>query len=337
LSHEQQFAWVIKTPLHFIQSVLGLIGSPLAFWGGSTRAKIAPVLGAMAIAIGFAQIVFAWKNGQIKATSPFVALFIFGNLYCVLVALGRAPNGYNYWLLTSRYTSGALLIPVAILGLGWIMQPEDRSQRYWADESLLFQLLPALFVILVVSGTPEAVKLSRQASSARRFAASIIPIVNLFDPAVDGVRTGPFFALMPVEGGRFLQWGIGGAIAKSRLPRLQNPSSELVEGTVRIKSDVLPKMASYLDHRVLALGISGSVEVPIGLEPKILLLKKSGESNFLTAAPLKPTFSTKGDRKLYTWQVLVSPELDSLASGTFEASLYDPVHSKIYELSDIQK
>jgi hypothetical protein len=94
--------------------------------------------------------------------------------YCGLVTLGRAEGGINEWLLTSRYVTNSLCIPLALVGfsstIAIFSQRQDRSVEI---DLLLFNIPLFLVLALSVASEVRAIDWARGESSMRRFTASL--------------------------------------------------------------------------------------------------------------------------------------------------------------------
>jgi hypothetical protein len=116
-SWQELFGLFIARPQLALAGVFGLLGSPFTYIRGSHRVDTAPGEG-LATFVIFGMLLFlAVRRRHFRECAPFVTLGAYSLLYGILVSAGRAPDGYNDYFLTSRYTTSALCLYLAVLGL----------------------------------------------------------------------------------------------------------------------------------------------------------------------------------------------------------------------------
>ena len=318
LSRSQSFGWVLSQPGLALRSMLGLLGSPLSYVAGFGRLQLAPWLG-LSLLGGFLLLaIWAPRRDGANGSAPFVVLGLYGCAYAVLVTLGRANNGYNDWFLTSRYTTSALTLPLAVLGLGlW-------GRRSAADGHSLraFHLTLAAAVVLALSNSFAAFRLARDESALRTAAMHLLDYMSIFDPDVDGVQTGPFYALCPIDGNRVLKWGVVPARQAGLIPaqRAVLPV-ERVQGWWRPEAG--HHQVWYLAHRDRAERLSGRLQPRPGFRPDVVLVRPVGEQHFLTFGLVE------GDR----WQVILGQVMAGRLAAPVEVFALETATGRLAQLT----
>lgn len=330
-----RFPWIIHRPIDFVWSFFGLIGNPLSFCFTSSRIKQAPIIGiALSLLLAF-QISAVVNRKLLRQSLPFILVGSFGYFYCGLVTLGRAENGINEFLLTSRYATNAVSVPLAIVGLSSTLAIFSRRENRSIEIDLLLFTVP-LFLLLALNFSSEvgAIELAGGDAAARRFTAGLLPFVTLFDKATDGVATGPFYPLCPVDNSKFIDGAIfpgmkAGLISGPREVKVTHAAD--IE--VHVQTDVERKTVVYLSHRMVPRVVEGWVRIPkeIG-NPQAILLRKPGEEKFLAATRLEKEKQSENGFSLYRWEFLVLPILDPHPGTGFEAALLNEKSAILYPL-----
>jgi hypothetical protein len=313
------FNWVLQRPSDFARAFFALVGSPLTYWAGSRRLLFAPAVGFLVSICCLLQSVLVLRAGRLRSAAPFVVLCSFGFLFCGLVAFGRGIHGYNEWFMTSRYTTHALLIPAGMLGLDWVLScraGETDTRRWHLFRGALFLLMP----ILVVAGTWQAIAWAAEDSSARQFTSQLIPLVSEIDPAVDGMPTGPFYPLCPVDNSKVIEWGIGPALANGLLNQEPVKRSTISVTHFEMQCDSKSRGTEYLGHRIYAKQLSGLVAVPRECQPNALLVRK--KEGIVIAAALHRTSPVNTDPNIYRWSIPVTSTLESTDFREGDFALY---------------
>jgi hypothetical protein len=325
LRQSSRLFWIFHNPLEALRSYFGLVGNPLTFCFGLARLKQAPIVG-VAVAMLFAcQVSVVLKRNLLQRSIPFILLGSFGFFYCGLVTLGRAGGGINEWFLTSRYATNSLSIPLALVGLSSVIAIFSRR----ADRSIKIDLLLCnvpLFLVLALSFASEvqAIDWARGDSSMRRFTTSLLPFFNLFDSATDGVPTGPFFSLCPVDNCKLINGAILPAVKVGFIPGPREVNVTPLECIgVQVETDVKRETVVYLSHHIDPRVVGGWVRIPERITPQAILLRKPGEEKFLTAARLEKEKGSPKGLSVYRWKLVILPKLDPDRGARFEAALLD--------------
>jgi hypothetical protein len=112
---------ILLQPLDLVCYVLSLIGSPLIFWlPENVKFPWAIVVGCILV------VLFLWfcylnlRKGQRADAAPWIGLASFGLAFCMMNAYGRIGWGIQTGVLTSRYTTHALLFTIAVSVLSYL-------------------------------------------------------------------------------------------------------------------------------------------------------------------------------------------------------------------------
>jgi hypothetical protein len=334
LSQSSRLFWIFHNPLESVRTYLALIGNPLSYCFGFSRLKQAPVVGLALVILFTCQISVVFKRKLFRHSIPFILLASFGFFYCGLVTLGRGENGINEFFLTSRYATGSLSIPLALVGLSFTIAIYSKRQDRCIEidfPSLYFPLLFAL--VLSLCSELQAVDWASKDSSARRLAAGLLPFATLFDGVTDGVPTGPFYSLCPVGKAAIIGKDILPAMKVDFIPGLRDLKVTPLAGIgVQLKTDAKCKHVLYLNSHIDPRVLEGRVWIPERITPQAILLRKPGEAKYLAAAMLvKEEQSAKGFF-VYRWMFLILPELDPDPRAGFEAAVLDEKGATLYPL-----
>ncbi|HTD15356.1 MAG TPA: hypothetical protein VK673_09265 [Chthoniobacterales bacterium] len=337
LGQSSRLFWILHSPLQGLHSYFGLVGNPLTFCFGFARLKQAPIVGVVLVMLFACQVIVVLKRKLLQRSIPFILLGSFGLFYCGLVTLGRSGNGpINEWFLTSRYATNSLSIPLALVGLSFVIAVFSQRQDRSIEIDLLLCNVPLFLVFaLCFASEVQAIGWASGDSSMRRFTAGLLPFFTLFDGATDGVSTGPFYPLCPVDNSKLISWAILPAMKVGFIPGPRDITvTPLADFGVQVETDVKRKTVLYLSHHTDPRVVEGWVQIPERITPHAILLRKPGEEKFLTAAKLeKEKGSEKGLFK-YRWQFLILPVLDPDPGARFEAALLDEKEAMLFPLGN---
>ena len=334
LRQSSRLFWILHNPLEALRSYFGLVGNPLTFCFGFARLKQAPIIGVALVMLFACQVGVVLKRKLLHRSIPFILLGSFGFLYCGLVTLGRADSGINEWLLTSRYATNSLSIPLALVGLSSIIAVFSQRQDRSIGIDLLLCNVP-LFLVFALSFASEvqAIGWASGDSSMKRFTAGLLPFFTLFDGATDGVSTGPFFPLSPVDNSKLIKWAILPAMKVGFIPGPRDITvTPLADFDVQVETDVKRKTVLYLSHHTDPRVLEGWVRIPERITAQAILLRKPGEEKFLTAAKLEKEKGSENGLSKYRWQFLILPALDPDPGARFEAALLDEKEAVLFPL-----
>jgi hypothetical protein len=300
-SWKELFGWFIARPRLASVSVLGLLGSPLTYMRASHRVVAAPGEGLMILLIFVALLLHTIKRRNVAKCAPFLALGTYSLLYAILVTAGRATDGYNDWFLTSRYTTSALCMCLAVLGLCLVQFADARGTT-----RAVFRVLLAGFVGLGLANSAAAVALAREDYLMRRASMRLLDYQDLFNSELDGIRTGPFAPLCPVSTVRVVATGVtparnAGLIPPQRAVRIADSIPGSWERQMGHK-------VTYLTHLYWGETLCGSLQTGQTLKPDVVLVRRAGD----------PLFATFGLVNEDHWQVILGPEVAKLVQDPVE-------------------
>jgi hypothetical protein len=336
LGRSSQLTWILHDPIGALRSYFGLIGSAISFCFGFNRFKEAPIVG-VALAVLFAcEVGVLIQRKLLRPSIPFILLGSFGFFYCGLVTLGRAEGGISETLLTSRYATNSLTIPVALVGFSSVVAIfgglQDRSIQI---DLLLFNV--PLFLVLAMSFGSEvqAAEWASGDSSMRRLSLGLLPFISLFDSAADGVSTGPFYPLSTVDKSAVVAWGILPAMKVGVIPGPREVKITPLQGiAIQVETNVQRKRVVYLSHQTMPRVLEGWVRIPEELIPQAILIRKPAQEKFFAAAWLEKKGQSGNGFSVYRWQFLIDQRLDPRPETGFEAALFDERAGILYTLGD---
>jgi hypothetical protein len=276
LSRSEAFGWVLSQPGLALQSILGLLGSPLTYAAGSSRLQLATWAGLTLLVAFLLLLVFAFVRKHPREAAPLVILGFYGCAYAVLVTLGRARNGYNDWFLTSRYTTSALTLTLAVTGLGL----RELQNRAGGRAALARHVTLTAVFGLALANSVAGFRLAKKEAILRSASMRLLDYADIFDSRVDGMPTGPFYALCPIDGSRLLDWGISPARRAGLIPGLRQI---VPEGTAQGSwhRETGHRQVWYLAHNYRVERLSGILEaVRGGFHPDIVLIRAANERHF---------------------------------------------------------
>ena len=305
-SWRELFGWFIARPRLALAGVFGLLGGPLTYVRASHRVVAAPGEGFAILLLFIALLLLTIRRKNLGTCAPFIALGIYSLLYSILVTAGRATDGYNDWFLTSRYTTSALCMCLAVLGLG-LVQFADAP----GIAQVVFQLLLAGFVGLGLGNSMAAAGLAKEDYLMRRASMRLLDYQDLFHSELDGIRTGPFAPLCPVSTVRVVATGVTPARNAGLIPpqRAVSIAPSIPGSWDRQKGHKV----TYLTHLYWAETLSGSLQTGRILKPDVVLVRRVGD----------PLFATFGLANGNHWQIILGPEVAKLLQGPVEIFAFE--------------
>jgi len=335
LGQSSRLTWIFHNPIGALRSYFGLIGSALSFCFGVNRFKEAPIVGVALTVLFACEAGVLIQRKLLRQSISFILLGSFGFFYCGLVTLGRAESGISETLLTSRYATNSLTIPLALVGFSSVVALFGRLRDRSIQIDLLLFNVP-LFLVLAMSFSSEVqgAEWASGDSSLRRLSASLLPFINLFDSAGDGVSTGPFYPLYPVDKCVVAE-GILPAMKVGVIPGPREVKITPLPGVaVQVESDVQRKRVVYLSHQTMPRVVEGWVRIPDQIISQAILLRKPAEGRFLTAARLEKKGRSGSGFSVYRLQFLIDQRLDPHPETGFEAALLDASGGILYTLGN---
>jgi len=315
---------LLTKPKVVLHGFFGLVGDPLVYWVAYIgRLALAWPVGLIVTAI------FAWlsvgliRDPNSRATAaPWIALGFYGFCFCLVTVFGRLGGGYNLFFLTSRYTTHPTLIAVAVLALSLIAiaSPVSEAFRNHRSFSRTGFALASILLTLAVIGDVDAFRQGATDAQNRSFAKNLIPFYRYFDPTVDGVRNGPFYALCPLKGRGIFEVGLQPLCREGLFDEVR--SAHFIEtqpdetGSYRMSHS-----SKGHDESELVWVLSGTISSKKELTDKVLFIRPVGSKMFMTAARLEPTAGKAVPQ--YAWRVAVSSLILSDPKTPLEFWTYD--------------
>jgi hypothetical protein len=300
-SWQDLFGWFTARPQLALAGTLGLLGSPLTFMRNSHRVSTAPGEGFVVFVIFGLLLALAVKRRNLRESAPFLALGVYSLLYVILVAAGRVSDGYNDSFLTSRYTTSALCMYLAVLGL-CLVQFADTQKNV----QLTFQVFLLGFIWIGLANSLSATAMANQDIITRRAAMRLLDYQRLFHIELDGWPTGPFFPICPVGTVRFVATGVTPAQNAGLIPA-QRPVS-IAMGIPGSWDRKPAHKLIYLTHLCWAEEITGNLKSGKSFAPDVVLVRRAGD----------PLFTTFGIVNGNRWQIILGPEVAALAQDPVE-------------------
>jgi len=314
----QSFGWIFGRPHLALVSFLALLGSPLAYVAGFGQVELAPRLGVMILAVYLFLVLLAVWSRNLRKSAPFVILGVYGLLYAVLVTLGRASGDYSDWFLTSRYTTSALCLPLAILGLSLVQFGSVGGRARITSRVVLIGA-----IVLGLANSIAVLPLAKEDSVMRSASMRLLNYRDLFDPDVDGMQTGPFYPLCPINGNRILDWGIAPARNAGLLP----PQRAVVTvggvtGTWR--REFVRSFTWYLTHRYRAERLSGSLKPSEIFRPDLVLVRRVGDQRFSSFGLVD------GDR----WRIILASPMAHKVRDPVEVFAFETASGRLARVAE---
>jgi hypothetical protein len=305
-SGQELFGWFIARPQLALAGIFGLLGSPLTYIRGSHRVDSAPGEG-LALFVIFGMLLFlAVRRRNLRECAPFVALGVYSLLYAALVAAGRAPDGYNDWFLTSRYTTSALCLCLAVLGFYLVLFAGTQKTR-----QLMLQVALIGFIGLGLANSIAATSMANEDRIMRRAAMRLLDYQNLFHAELDGCGTGPFFPLFPVGTARVAATALTPARDAGLIPPERPVSFTAgISGSWNRKPG---HKSTYLTHLCWAEELSGNLQSGESFTPDVVLVRRTGD----------PLFTTFGIVTGNRWRIVLGPEVAAFAQDPVEVFAFE--------------
>ena len=307
----ESFGWFIARPQLALASIFGLLGSPLTYIRGSHRVDTAPGQGLAVFVIFGILLILAVRRRNLRECAPFVALGMYSLLYAILVSAGRGPNGYNDWslndwFLTSRYTTSALCLHLAALGVCLVLFAGTPKSG-----QLMLQATLIGFIGLGLANSIAATSMANEDYIMRRAAMRLLEYQNLFHAELDGCGTGPFFPLFPVGTARVAALALTPARDAGLIPP-QRPVS-ITAGISGSWNRNPAHKTTYLTHLCWAEELSGNLKSGESFRPDVVLIRRVGD----------PLFTTFGIVNGSRWRIVLGPEIGSFAQDPVEIFAFE--------------
>jgi hypothetical protein len=332
----EQFAGKPQLPL---VAFLGLAGNSLAGWiSYEHRPHRAWLIGLAITALLVGLVVSLFRRRQISRAAPWLGLAFFSYLFCLVTTFGRLGIGYTGGFLASRYVSHVTFIVIALLAL-LVLAIDSKSSESEAlksttrrlDVVTAFCLIFAIGVLAVV-GDVQAFLNGMKEREDRLLARELIPFYTYFDPKVDGVISGPFFSLCPLQL-KIFDVGLKPLLDEGYLRRLPPVTFAEAQPSAFGKYSVSPKLEERRYLGIVRLGwwLTGSVMAGAGKDPNVVFLKPNGAAGFIGAAKLTQADADKG--QVRAWSLFLSPLLYPDRNIPLEMWIFDRQANQFVKLS----
>ena len=323
---------VMKKPQLPLFGFLGLAGNPLAYWFPfEERPQRAWFVG-LSETIVF--LFLAWivmRHRRLPEAAPWLGLGIYSYFFCIVTTYGRLGMGYTGGFLTSRYTTHAALLTIAVLGL--LLIALNRSDQNASEFPLWIERarVPAAFAVtfgigaLLLIGYIQAFKSGAIEKRDRSIAKQLIPFFAYFDPEVDGTVTGPFYPLCPLRCMRIVEIGLKTLSEAGYFQRARNVSfvdSDL-EATGCYSFTTRLRKQRYLGIVEQGWTISGRVTLKPGFSGDLIFLRPAGKDGFIAATMLQRIPQTGETENNYQWKLFLSPFIIPDPRVPLEMWVYD--------------
>jgi len=314
-SWQDLFGWFIDRPQLALAGTLGLLGSPLTFIRGSHRVETAPGEGLAVFVVFGALLALAVKRRNLRECAPFLALGVYSLLYAILVAAGRVPDGYNDSFLTSRYTTSALCMYLAVLGLCLVQFADTHKSA-----QVTFQVLLFGFIGIGLANSIAATSMANEDYIMRRAVMRLLDYQSLFHAELDGLRTGPFFPICPVGTVRVVANGVTPARKAGLIPT-QRPVT-VATGIPGSWNRKPAHKVTYLTHLCWAEELSGNLKSGKSFDPDVVLVRRVGD----------PLFTTFGIVDGNRWQIILGPEVAKFARDPVEVYAFETSTGRLAQI-----
>ena len=177
-----------------------------------------------------------------------------------------------------------------------------------------------ILLTLAVIGDVDTFRQAATDAQNRSFAKNLIPFYRYFDPTIDGVRNGPFYALCPLKGKGIFEAGLEPLCRDGFFDEVR--SAHFIEtqpdetGSYRMSH-----LSKGHDESELVWVLSGTISSKKELIDKTLFIRPVGAGMFMTATRLEPS---RGNRlPQYVWRVTLSSLILSDPRTPLEFWTYD--------------
>lgn len=186
--------YALNHPVAAAWATFAVLGAQFGRTFGGNPVLPAALAGIIFVAaFGAGLVVAAWRRVEYRRVAPWLAVGIFGGLFCLAIGYGRAERGVDGLVTVSRYMTGPPLLVLAVIQL-WRVVLEGVG---WAGWRRIYVGGCAAVVVAVVVNSVWALGDARKRAAELRLAAVLLPLVNQFEPEVDAYRQNPLTAIVP--------------------------------------------------------------------------------------------------------------------------------------------
>jgi hypothetical protein len=233
--------------------------------------------------------------------------------------------------LTSRYTTHATLLLIAILGLLLIALDfsDQESTQYppWLSRARV----PASFCVtfgiaaLLLIGDIQTFKSGVIERRDRYLAKRLIPFFAYFNPEVDGTVTGPFYPLCPLRGMKIVDIGLKRLSEEGYFQQVHNVSFVDSASEVTGSYSIAGRLAEQRYLGIVEQGwtLSGTATFESGFSADLIFVRPVGQDAFIAATLLQRIPHTDKPRYRYQWRLFLSPFIMPDPGVPLEMWVYD--------------
>ena len=323
---------VMTKPLLPVFGFLGLVGNPLAYWFSfEHRPHRAWIIGLFETLVFLFLTWIVIRRRKLPEAAPWLGLAFYGYFFCLVTTYGRLGMGNTGGFLTSRYTTHATLLLIAILGLLLIALDlsDQESTQYppWLSRARV----PASFCLnfgiaaLLLIGDIQMFKSGIIERRDRYLAKRLIPFFAYFNPEVDGTVTAPFYPLCPLRGMKIVDIGLKRLSEEGYFQQVHNvgfvDSASEVTGSYSIAGRLAEQR--YLGIVEQGWTLSGTATFESGFSADLIFVRPVGQDAFIAATLLQRIPHTDKPRYRYQWRLFLSPFIMPDPGVPLEMWVYD--------------
>lgn len=168
---------IFQKPLVTLTYFFNLLGSAVV------RIPLISAVAGLIILSSFFWLLFQFyqkKSLLNSRTAPWISLGLFSILSSLFITMGRVEYGANHAILSSRYTTAAILLLIAMVQLGRLLlelfKPKARGQRF-------YQLAAGVLVSLIILNSGAAIVQAQTALPYRKSSQTCLELINYLEPS----------------------------------------------------------------------------------------------------------------------------------------------------------
>ncbi|ERT05967.1 putative membrane protein [Lyngbya aestuarii BL J] len=287
---------------------------------------------------------FSFKSEQlIRNLSPWISISLFSLLCSALIAVGRSGLGTDYAILASRYTTHAILLPIAILQLSprIIFNPTlNFITISRSNQLLIFGLLTGIFLSLNLVRSANAVVYVNSRFTLVQSGKTCFNLINYLEQSAF-FKTSPqsCFSLINSSQWRELIWD-----SAEKLNRLNFRKFAQNVAFIETPQQTYGEITSPQPFtQVINISTTESVQLQGWINPTknphIVLFSLTDKPTFFANAyainssepPLNP--NQLSSKKLLTWEVEFSADVLPIGTSIIHAWIYDSTENQFIQLN----
>jgi len=336
---KEQFLQKLQLPFF---GFFGLLGNPLSHWISYEHLPHRSWFIGLSLGILFLFLIWTlYKRRRLPDAAPWIGLGAYACLFCLATTFGRLGMGYTGGFLSSRYTTHAALLPIAIVALLLIaIDATDNAKAGKATCLYRVRLLSAISLLfltgtLIAMGDFVSFNAGFTDRNDRLLAKRLIPFVTYFDPEVDGTITGPLYPLCPLMCATIFNTGVKELCDAGYLHRLYEADFKDAPSNVTGEYAVNQTIAQtrYLGINEIGWKLSGKVTAGAPLVPDLIFFSPSGHSSFIGAAELRKVNQLDDGRLSYEWKMFLSPFILADPRTPLQLWVYDKQSNAFLKVS----